>query len=144
MGATLAHPARPTGQAAKESLEVRMTQRMLSRPGAARPTRLAVAIQVLGMAGSLGLLSSNPALAESPQPKANEPTQEMPRGQSSGSANPQNLDTHRDKNGDVRSDDGEKVRQKRNEQNNRQQPSGSSEHSHEGGTTDRPPGSTEP
>lgn len=123
-----------------------MTQQIPSCPGAARPKRLAVAIQVLGVAGSLGLLSSNLALAESPQPKANEPTQEMPRGQSSGSANPQNLDTHRDKNGDVRTDDGKKVRQDSGDGNNSQRPDESSEHSHEGGATNKSsaPGSTKP
>ncbi|MFV3415916.1 hypothetical protein ACQCLI_09540 [Pseudomonas nitroreducens] len=122
-----------------------MSQNFLIRARVSRPGRLAAAIQLLGIIGGLGLLASNVALAESPQPKANEPTREMPRGQSSGTANQQTLDTYRDKHGTVRTEDGRTVRSEDGDRNNRGQPDDSPEHSHEGGPTDpgSDPGATE-
>ena len=147
-GLRLAGATRPTTPVGPRSQNGRMpmTHRILCRPGAARPKRLVAAMQVLGVAASLGLLSANLALAESPQPKSNEPTQDMPGGQSSGSANPQNLKTHRDPHGDVRTEDGRKVRPDNGDSNNRQQRDDSPEHSHPGGASDpsSDPGSTEP
>lgn len=117
----------------------------LRRPGAARPRRLIVAMQIIGVAGGLAVWGANVALAESPQPKTNEPTQDMPYGQSSGTANQQNLKTHRDKHGNVRTEDGKKVRSDSGDTNNRNQPDDSPEHSNQGGPTDKAtdPGGTE-
>ncbi|MFS2122859.1 hypothetical protein [Pseudomonas sp. Pseusp97] len=122
-----------------------MSQAFLIRAQVSRPRRLAAAMQLLGAIGCLGLVASNIALAESPQPKANEPTQEMPQGQSSGTANQKTLETYRDKHGTVRTEDGRKVRSDDGDRNNRGQPDDSPEHSSEGGATDpgSDPGATE-